>query len=50
MPLALTSSRIAILRDHVTAGDRIAYYEQLGEWGFRFDFTRSSRVASASFS
>lgn len=50
MPLALTSSRIAILRDHVTAGDRIAYYEQLGEWGFRYGALAVGVVTQETFS
>ena len=36
MPQILTQARIDILEQHVNAGDRIAYYTQLSEWGYRY--------------
>jgi len=34
MALALTATEFAILQQHVDASDRVAYYEQLSEWGY----------------
>lgn len=50
MPQALTSARISILRDHVNAGDRIAYYEQLAEWGYRYGALAVGVVTQETFS
>lgn len=36
MPEALTTDRISLLQTHINAGDRIAYYEQLSEWGYAY--------------
>jgi Ca2+-binding RTX toxin-like protein len=33
---ALTSQQLSILQAHVAAGDRIAYYTQLADWGDRY--------------
>jgi len=33
---ALSSDQLAILQNHVNAGDRIAYYTQLAEWGDKY--------------
>ncbi len=36
MPQPLTKERLEILQEHVNAGDRIAYYTQLGQWGYKY--------------
>jgi len=36
MPEILDQPRLDILFVHVEAGDRIAYYTQLAEWGYRY--------------
>jgi len=36
MPLILTQPRLDILAEHVAAGDRIAYYSQLADWGYQY--------------
>ncbi|MBW6426133.1 hypothetical protein KX729_32775 [Rhizobium sp. XQZ8] len=36
MPKMLTDSDFARLQEHADAGDRIAYYEQLAAWGYRY--------------
>ena len=36
MPRTLSQADIDLLEQHVNAGDRIAYYTQLNDWGYRY--------------
>lgn len=36
MGRALTEQEFGILKEHVDASDRIAYYEQLAKWGYSY--------------
>jgi hypothetical protein len=36
MPTPLNSANFAILQAYSNAGDRIAYYSQLSEWGYTY--------------
>lgn len=36
MAIPLTSEMHAVLKEHVNASDRIAYYSQLKEWGYKY--------------
>lgn len=48
MPKALGSEDFDILQEHVDAGDRIAYYAQLDEWGYRYGALAGSVVTNDS--
>ena len=36
MSIPLGEREIAVLQKHVDASDRVAYYEQLAEWGYAY--------------
>ncbi|WP_417691507.1 hypothetical protein [Roseibium sp.] len=36
MPRPLGAGELAFLEEHVDVGDRIAYYDKLVEWGYRY--------------
>lgn len=59
MAQTLTAEMYEILEEHVDANDRIAYYEQLKAWGYKYaelalgvvrGDTLSGRTANAFFS
>ncbi|HFB54385.1 MAG TPA: hypothetical protein ENJ46_00555 [Hellea balneolensis] len=49
MPKALTQDDIDLLATHVAAGDRIAYYTQLAEWGYRYAALALGVVSNDTF-
>ena len=50
MPTPLGTEEFNILREHVNAGDRIAYYNQLEAWGYRYGDLAGGVVSNDSFS
>ncbi|MGS4883480.1 putative Ig domain-containing protein [Roseibium sp. MB-4] len=48
MPKPLGAEELSILSEHVEAGDRIAYYGKLEEWGYRYGALAGSVVANDS--
>jgi len=50
MPTPLGTEEFEILQNHVDAGDRISYYNQLETWGYRYGDLAGGVVSNDSFS